>query len=202
VEDLARRARLDAKALGALASAGALKPLAAHRHRARWDVAGIEGRKPLLETTRIPEGEPMLRRPSEGEDIVADYKRLGFTLGRHPLALLRRRLDRMGVVAAADVLALESGSRAHSAGIVITRQRPSSASGVVFVTLEDETGYLNLIVWANVVERERRALLGARLLGVTGRVQKEGEVVHLVVEKLFDYSGLIGNLTAEARNFR
>src|SRR5690606_31695862 len=202
VQDLARRAGLDAKALDALAAAGALRPLASHRHRARWEVAGIEERRPLLEATRIPEGDPLLRRPREGEDIVADYKRLGFTLGRHPLALLRTRLDALGVVPAAGVHALEAGTRVHSAGIVITRQRPSSASGVVFVTLEDETGFLNLIVWANVADRERRALLGARLLGVTGRIQKEGEVVHLVAERLLDYSGLIGDLAAEARNFR
>ena len=201
VQDLARRAGLDAKALDALASAGALRPLASHRHRARWDVAGVERRQPLLETTRIPEGEPLLRRPREGEDIIADYKSLGFTLGRHPLALLRARLERIGVVPAADVHALDPGTRVHSAGIVITRQRPSSASGVVFVTLEDETGYLNLIVWTSVAERDRRALLGARLLGVTGRVQKEGEVLHVVAEKLVDYSCLIGDLTATSRDF-
>jgi len=202
VQDLARRARLDAKALDALAAAGALRSLASHRHRARWDVAGVERRQPLLETTRIPEGDPLLRRPREGEDIVADYRRLGFTLGRHPLALLRGRLERMGVVPAADVHALDAGRRVHSAGIVITRQRPSSAAGVIFVTLEDETGYLNLIVWTSVAERDRRALLGARLLGVIGRIQKEGEVLHVVAEKLLDYSGLIGNLAAEARDFR
>src|SRR5690606_8223642 len=200
VQDLARRAGLDAKALEVLASAGALQRLASHRHRARWDVAGIERRQPLLETTRIPEGNPLLRRPREGEDIIADYKRLGFTLGRHPLALLRGRLERMGVVAAADVHALAAGARVHSAGIVITRQRPSSAAGVIFVTLEDETGYLNLIVWESVAERERRALLGARLLGVIGRIQKEGEVLHVVAERLIDYSELIGELAAEARN--
>ncbi|HEX7081944.1 MAG TPA: error-prone DNA polymerase [Gammaproteobacteria bacterium] len=202
VSDLARRAGLDAKDLGALAAAGALKPLAAHRHRARWEVAGVEKESPLLGDAPIPEGIPMLRRPSEGEDIAADYRRLGFTLGRHPLALLRARLVRMGLRSAAEVHALDDGERVHAAGIVITRQRPSSASGVIFVTLEDETGYLNLIVWARVAERERRPLLGARLLGVTGRVQKEGEVLHVIAERLYDYSPLLGGVETDARNFR
>lgn len=107
----------------------------------------------------------------------------------------------MGVLSAAEVHALEAGARVHAAGIVITRQRPSSASGVVFVTLEDESGYLNLIVWASVAERERSALLGARLLGVTGRIQKESGVLHVVAERLHDYSALIGRVAAEARNF-
>ncbi|MFO7285557.1 MAG: error-prone DNA polymerase [Gammaproteobacteria bacterium] len=202
VHDLARRAKLDAKALEALAAAGALERLAGHRHRALWDVTGVERPIPLLETVRIPEGIPLLRRPTEGEDIVADYRRLGFTLGRHPLALLRSKLERMGVLSAAEVHALDAGARVHTAGMVITRQRPSSASGVIFVTLEDESGYVNLIVWPNVVERERTALLGARLLGVTGRIQKESGVLHVVVEKMHDYSVLLGRIVAEARNFR
>jgi error-prone DNA polymerase len=202
VQDLARRAKLDAKALGALAAAGALHSIASHRHRARWEVAGVERPRPLLESTKVAEGIALLRRPTEGEDIAADYRRLGFTLGRHPLALLRPRLSRMGLLSAAEVHELRHGSRVNAAGIVITRQRPSSASGVVFVTLEDETGYLNLIVWANVAERERSALLGAKLLGVVGRIQKEDEVLHLVAERLYDYSALIGQVEAEARNFR
>src|SRR5690606_17884089 len=202
VHDLARRAKLDAKALEALAAAGALERLAGHRHRALWDGTGVERPIPLLETVRIPEGIPLLRRPTEGEDIDADYRRLGFTLGRHPLALMRSKLERMGVLSAAEVHALDAGARVHTAGMVITRQRPSSASGVIFVTLEDESGYVNLIVWPNVVERERTALLGARLLGVTGRIQKESGVLHVVVEKMHDYSVLLGRIVAEARNFR
>jgi error-prone DNA polymerase len=201
VQQLARCAGLGAKELGALAAAGALKPLSKNRYRARWDVAGVEKPTRLLEKTKIPEAIPLLGRPSEGEDITADYRYLGLSLGRHPLALLRDDLREMRVRSAADVAALPSGARVHAAGIVITRQRPSSAAGVTFVTLEDETGYLNLIVWERVAERERSALLGATLLGIKGRVQKEGEVLHLVADKLYDYSAMLGGLESRSRDF-
>ncbi|HEU4620061.1 MAG TPA: error-prone DNA polymerase, partial [Gammaproteobacteria bacterium] len=202
VQDLARRAELDAKALGALAAAGALKSLSRNRYRARWDVAGVDKPAPLLEKTSIPEGIPLLGRPCEGEDITADYRYLGLTLGRHPLALLRADLEEMRIRPARQVAALPDGARVHAAGVVITRQRPSSASGVIFVTLEDETGYVNLVVWNRVAERDRAALLGATLLGVKGRVQKEGEVLHVVAEKLYDYSASLAGLESRSRDFR
>src|SRR6185436_20809844 len=134
------------------------------------------------------EGAPMLRRPTEGEDITADYRYLGVSLGRHPLALLRGRLDAAGISAARAVAGLAHGTRVRAAGLVITRQRPSSASGVTFVTLEDETGYLNLVVWERLALRDRRALLGAKLLGVVGVVQKESGVLHVIAEELVDHS--------------
>jgi error-prone DNA polymerase len=206
VQDLAERAKLDAKDLAALASAGALRSLARHRHRARWDVAGVEKPTALLERIRIAEGEPLLKRPTEGEDVAADYRHLGLSLGRHPLALLRRELGALRLVDAQGVRRLAHGERVQTAGLVITRQRPSSAAGVTFVTLEDESGYVNLIVWEKVAERWRRALLGASLLGVTGQVQKEGEVLHVVVERLYDLSELLarihhGGLVARSRDF-
>jgi error-prone DNA polymerase len=100
------------------------------------------------------------------------------------------------------VLALRHGTETRAAGLVITRQRPSSASGVVFVTLEDETGYLNLIVWEAVARRARRALLGSRLLGVAGQVQRDGQVVHLIARDLVDLSALLGRLPTASRDFR
>jgi error-prone DNA polymerase len=201
VQDLAWRASLNAKDLGALASAGALRSLAGNRHRARWQVAGIEVPAALARNMPIAEAIPLLRQPSEGEDIAADYRYLGLSLGRHPLALLRKPLSTMQILEARAVRALEHGARAHAAGLVITRQRPSSASGVIFVTLEDETGYLNLVVWDKLARRQRRILLGASLLGVEGRVQKEGEVLHLVARRLFDYSVLLGSLATKSRDF-
>jgi error-prone DNA polymerase len=201
VQDLAERSRLNAKDLGALASAGALATLASHRHRARWEVAGVERPTALLERVSFAEALPMLRKPSEGEDIAADYRNVGVTLGRHPLALIRTRLDAMGVGAASLVAELPPGARVRTAGLVITRQRPSAASGVTFVTLEDETGYLNLVVWERLAERARRPLLGARLLGVAGVVQKESGVLHVIAEELFDLSALLGALEARSRDF-
>jgi error-prone DNA polymerase len=201
LDDLARRAELDRGDMGALAAAGALRSLADHRHRVRWEVAGIDRGAPLLAHTRIAEGIPLLRRPTEGEDVAADYATLGLTLGRHPLALLRPRLDGLGFRAAAVVRALAHDAGVAAAGIVITRQRPASASGVVFVTLEDETGYLNLIVWERLAQRARRALLESCLLGVRGRVQREGEVLHLIARELVDLSALLGDLRTESRDF-
>jgi error-prone DNA polymerase len=201
IQDLAHRARLDKKDLGALASAGALRALAENRHRAYWQVAGIERTGPLLEAVPYVEGIPMLRRPTEGEDIVADYRRLGLTLRRHPLALLRARLKTMGIENAAAVRNLPNGVRTYSAGLVITRQRPSSAAGVTFVTVEDESGYLNLIVWERLAQRAREVLLGATLLGFEGKVQKEHDVVHIIAERLYDHSFLLGGLTARSRDF-
>jgi error-prone DNA polymerase len=200
--DLAQRARLDQGDLGALAAAGALKPFCEHRHRARWDAAAIDRGAPLLAATRIPEGIPLLSRPTEGQDIAADYQALGLSLGRHPLALLRDKLKAMRVATAATVRQLENGDSAHAAGLVITRQRPGSASGVVFVTLEDETGNLNLIVWEKLARRARRVLLESRLLGVYGRVQRDGEVLHLIARELEDLTALLGQLPTQSRDFR
>ena len=201
VQDLAERARLNAKDLGSLASAGSLGTLASHRHRARWDVAGVEQPTALLERVRFAEALPILRRPTEGEDIAADYRYVGVSLGRHPLTLLRPKLEAAGIRTARAVAELVPGEHVRSAGLVITRQRPSSASGVTFVTLEDETGYLNLVVWERLAQRARRALLGATLLGVYGVVQKESGVLHVIAEQLFDHSELLGKLAARSRDF-
>jgi error-prone DNA polymerase len=202
IGELARRARLPGRDLKALAAAGALGGLAGHRHLAAWQVLGIEPPLPLVPDAGRPEGIPLLRAPSEGEDIVADYRAVGLTLARHPLALLRPQLAACGWLPAAEVLQLADGARVTTGGIVLTRQRPGSASGVIFVTLEDETGYVNLVVWSRIADRHRKTLLGARLLGVRGRLQREGEVLHVVVERLEDRSDLLGALAAPTRNFR
>jgi error-prone DNA polymerase len=155
----------------------------------------------LITEPRIAEGIPLLRAPREGEDIVADYAHTGLTLRRHPLALLRPRLDVRGIVPAARLRELPHGATVRTAGLVITRQRPGSAQGVTFVTLEDETGSINLIVWRDVAERQRRALVGSRLLGVSGELQVEGEVLHVIVHRLADLSRWLGTLSAPSRDF-
>ena len=143
----------------------------------------------------------MLRPPTEGEDIVADYAALGLTLGRHPLALLRRRLTARGIVSAMELQTRSHGSQAYTAGLVICRQRPSSANGVVFVTLEDETGHINLIVWQRIAAQARRALLGAHLLAARGTIQRQDGVLHLVAQRLEDLSGWLGALAPRSRDF-
>lgn len=143
----------------------------------------------------------MLPPPTEGETIVADYRSLGLSLGRHPLALLRDRLREHQVSTAKELQSIAHGARVRAAGLVITRQRPASASGVTFVTLEDETGHVNLVVWARVAEEQRRPFLEAQLLEVHGELQRQGEVMHVIAERLIDKSPLLGALRTQARNF-
>ncbi|HQR48243.1 MAG TPA: error-prone DNA polymerase, partial [Steroidobacteraceae bacterium] len=201
VQDLAARARLERRELGLLAAAGALEGLAGHRHRAAWNVAGAEASMPLIQRPRIAEGIPLLRAPREGEDIAADYVHTGLTLRRHPLALLRERFDARGIMTAERLRTLPNQATVRTAGLVVTRQRPGSASGVTFVTLEDETGFVNLIVWRDVAERQRRALVGSRLMGAAGTLQIEGEVMHVIVHRLVDLSRWLGSVVAPSRDF-
>ena len=144
---------------------------------------------------------PSLPAPTEGQDIVADYASLGLSLRRHPLALLRSQLHRRGLLPAAEATARAHGTRVRTGGLVITRQRPASAHDVTFVTLEDETGHLNLVVWKTLAARQRAVLIGARLLGVYGEVQREGAVVHVVARRLYDHSALLGGLVVASRDF-
>nr|MBS0020955.1 error-prone DNA polymerase [Gammaproteobacteria bacterium] len=199
VEDLALRARLGRSELGKLAAAGALRALAGHRHQAFWQVAAVEGRPPLLKGVTIPDTAANLAVPSEGEDVAADYASLGLTLGRHPLALLRCHLD--GVPCAEEMGRLDQGTAVRVVGLVICRQCPATASGVVFLSLEDETGFINIVVKPQAGERHRRALLSARLLEVAGVIEREGNVVHVVASQLLDRSALLGRLQLRSRDF-
>ena len=143
----------------------------------------------------------MLRAPHAGESVCADYASTGLTLGPHPLALLRQQLKTLGVITSAEVGRLQHGNYIHTAGIVTTRQRPSSANNVTFVTLEDETGNINLVVWQRLAEQQHQALVGAQLLGVQGRVQREGQVIHVIAHHLKDYTAMLGRLTIRSRDF-
>jgi error-prone DNA polymerase len=201
VDDLARRAELNRHDMKALAAAGALANLSGHRRNALWDVSGVERMSPLLADSVIDEMPPVLIAPSEGEDIVADYASLGLTLGRHPLALLRERLQRQHMLTAADLRELPHGRIARVTGLVTGRQRPGTASGVTFVTLEDETGMVNVIVWRDLAERQRKELLRSNLLTVYGTLERAGEVVHLIAGRLRDQSALLGKLTTRSRDF-
>ncbi|MCL7715837.1 error-prone DNA polymerase [Stenotrophomonas sp. CPCC 101365] len=200
VRDLCLRAGLDDRARRALAEAGALQALAGHRHAARWEVAGIERQRPLLPGS--PDEEAVtLPAPSTGEDVLADYRTLGLTLGTHPLSLLRARLRRERVLDTAQVRQLPHGRGAHVAGIVVQRQRPGTAKGTVFVTLEDEHGPLNVVVWQDLAARRRKVLLGARLMAVRGRWEQVDGVQHLIARDLHDLSHLLGDLQTRSRDF-
>jgi error-prone DNA polymerase len=202
-EDLARRAKLDAHDLSLLAQADALLPLTGHRHQAAWAVKGIDTRAtPLLQHTRTFEADAELPAPSAAITVLADYRATGLSLTQHPVALLRTQLAAFKVLPASVLRHFPNGRLARASGIVTHRQRPETAKGVVFVTLEDETGAINVIVWPNVVQAQRRPLLAATLLTVFGIWQCEGEVRHLVAKTLIDHSSLLQGLATHSRNFR
>jgi error-prone DNA polymerase len=161
----------------------------------------VQTQPELLKQAPIHETQPQLFAPSEGQDIVADYQSVGLTLGRHPLALLRPKLKHMKLATAEALAQMGNGERTRAAGIVTCRQRPGTASGVMFVTLEDETGYINVVVWKHIVERQRRELLSSRLMAVEGEVQTESGVVHLIARRLTDHTALLGKLATVSRDF-
>jgi error-prone DNA polymerase len=202
VQDLTRRAALERRELEALADAGALRALSGNRHLTFWQVAGTEQELPLAPVPGAPEGTPLLLPPTEGQNIAADYRSQGLTLGRHPLALLRSELSAGQVVSAAGLRDLPHGRVVRVAGIVTARQRPQSAGGVMFITLEDESGFVNLIVWERVWSGARRVANNSRLLEVHGLLQKEGGVTHVVARELVDRTRLLGNVVTQSRDFR
>ncbi|NNF51942.1 MAG: error-prone DNA polymerase [Gammaproteobacteria bacterium] len=201
MDDLHVRTNLDRGDLAALASADALRSLTGNRHQARWQVLGAEKPTSLFRSFEFREGTPLLTRPGEGQTVVADYNSLGLSLARHPLDLLRARLRRDGISSAREIEKMQDGASIKVAGLVITRQRPGTASGVTFVTLEDETGYMNLIVWRSIAEAQRRALLESRLLTVTGKLQRQEGVLHVIAERLKNQSSLLGTLLVRSRDF-
>ncbi|RDK01493.1 error-prone DNA polymerase [Paraburkholderia lacunae] len=201
VPDLARRAQLDRHDLQVLAAANALSSLAGNRREALWQSVASVPDKDMLSVAKVEDETPELGAPSEAEDIVGDYRSTGLTLGRHPLALLRPQLLANKLMPASTLQTYRNGRLARGCGIVTVRQRPETAKGVIFITIEDETGNVNVIVWPKVLEKQRKEVLGASLLGVLGVWQCEGEVRHLVAQRLIDMSHLLSELPSMSRNF-
>ncbi|MBA3731142.1 MAG: error-prone DNA polymerase [Gammaproteobacteria bacterium] len=200
VQDLTTRAVLNKKDLKNLAAADALQGLAGHRHRAWWQVGGAEKPLPIFPNPRFVEPEALLRKPIEAEDIGADYASLGLSLRRHPLALLRERLAALGIRRASELGSVRNGAIAKAAGLVINRQRPGSGE-IIFITLEDESGHVNVIVRPPIAAAQRAPLLESRLLMVSGVVQQEHNVLHLIAGKLKDLSAWLGRLATPSRDF-
>lgn len=202
VNDLATRAKLDRYDLQVLARANALGSLVeGNRRAALWLAAAAVPDRDLLRGTRRDDGVPALPQASEGGEIVTDYRAMGFTLGRHPLALLRDRLSRDSLKSAEQLAALRNGQLARACGLVTVRQRPGTANGVLFLTLEDETGHVNVILWPGLLEKFRKEALSAQLLAVYGVWQVEGQVRHLIAGRLVDRSELLGALPTASRDF-
>lgn len=203
IADLGERARLDARAQEQLADAGALRGLAGDRHRARWEVAGVQKQLGLFAGLPRQEEEAVsLPKPTVGEDLLADYTSVGTTLGPHPLALLRGELKARRCRSSKELMDVEHGRPVSVAGLVTGRQRPGTASGVTFVTLEDEFGNVNVVVWRDLADRQRQVLVGSQLLKVDGRWEKEGEVRHLIAGRLSDLSPLLDGISVRSRDFR
>jgi error-prone DNA polymerase len=200
-QDLAVRARLTRMDLEALAAANALASIAGSRHQASWALAGIETELPLFEGVPIAEATPLLPAPTEGQSIAADYRSLGLTLRRHPLALLRDRFIKRNVLAAEQLKTAPTARSIRYAGIVNVRQSPGTANNTTFLTLEDETGDVNVIVWSRVAQDYRTAFLSAQLLEVHGELQRESGVMHLIANALYDRSEWLGQLQVQSRDF-
>jgi len=200
--DLARRAGLNRHDLNALAAGDALRTLAGHRRQASWEAAASVQSRDLLRDAEIVDAQaPQLSAPTESQTVAADYRSVGLTLHSHPVALLRPQLAARNFQPASVLNGYPNKRVARACGIVTVRQRPQTSKGVIFVTLEDETGPVNVVVRPDLIERQRRELLGATLLGVFGAWQSVDGVRHLIAQRLVDMSDLLGGLAAHSRNF-
>ena len=204
-QDLALRCQLDTGDLQALASADALLPLSGHRRQQVWDASALRPAPALLRGVPIQEPELALPAAGEGEEVTFDYAALGLTLRSHPLQLLREQLSKQKLLTAAQMRDYPTGRLVRACGIVTARQQPQTAKGVVFVTLEDETGSVNVIVWRSAKEQFRDVVYRARLMAVYGIWQRDdesgGEVRHVVAKRLVDLTHLLGDLATTSRDF-
>jgi error-prone DNA polymerase len=227
IADLRRRAQLNTGELAALIAAGAVEPLSGHRHQAHWQALAIPADMPLTERLQSDESRPtpsghskkilsgdtprvlseyddqiLLAAPTEAEDIVADHNSTGLSLRRHPMQLLREQFPLFRQCKThSELNALNQGRFVRVAGLVTGRQRPGTKTGVVFVTLEDETGNINIVVWRDVQLRCREALLKAKLLVIKGIVETDGKVVHVLAGELLDYSAYLATMEVRSRDF-
>ena len=208
LDELVARADLDRGSVDRLAEAGALRGLAGHRHRARWQSAATEKQLPLFAAAGVTDTRSAMEEriaippPSAFEDTRADYASTGLTLGAHPVGLIRRALQQRRYRSARELAQWPDKRSARYAGLVILRQRPQTASGVTFMTLEDETGMVNVVVWAQVAERQRRVFLESQLLAVEGRMESAEGSQHLIATRLEDLSSLLGGVATSSRDFR
>lgn len=201
ITDLKLRASLNKKDIEALAQANALATIAGHRYQARWEAQGFEPESPLVSNQNALETPVTLPAPTEAKNLIEDYRSLSLTLGRHPIAILRDHPELKGCKQHRELYQLNHKRFVRLAGLVTGRQRPGSAAGVIFITLEDETGNSNIVVWKDLVERRRSVILQARLLRVKGIIEREGSVIHIIAGELEDLTYLLGELATDSRDF-
>jgi error-prone DNA polymerase len=201
VEEIWRRAGVPSTAIERLAEADAFHTLGEDRRQGIWKVKGLgEAPLPLFaaadarEAEFSPEGlepEVALRPMTDGREVVEDYRTLQLSLRAHPLSFLRDDLSRRGVRRCADLSGIRDGKFVEVAGVILVRQKPGSAKGVLFITIEDETGVAQGILWPDRFEAQRRTVMSAAMIGMRGLVQKEGEVIHVIIQKIVDYGDLL-----------
>ena len=201
IPDLCARAQLDKPHQERLADASALRGLAGHRHRARWATAGVEAQLPLFGNASPEERAIVLPAPTQAENTLADYARTGLTLGPHPLRQIRARLKAARCTDSKTLRTRPDKSHVRIAGMVTMRQRPQTASGITFVTIEDEHGMVNVVVWRTIAERQRRVLLESQLLVIDGQWEVQDGVCHLIAHHLRDLTHWLGSLDARSRDF-
>jgi error-prone DNA polymerase len=197
VEDVWRRSGVPLAALEKLADADAFGSLGLDRRQALWQLRGL-GAAPLplfaAADAREQAREPQvaLTPMTEGREVVEDYRAVQLSLRAHPLSFLRPELERRGIVRCADLERVRNGRKVEVAGIILVRQKPGSAKGVLFITIEDESGIANGILWPDRFEAQRRTVMSASMIGIKGTVQREGSVIHVIADRIEDYTGLLG----------
>ncbi len=209
-EDVARCARLDRGELARLTESGAFKTLSGHRYQTHWEVQGILPPTPLLDKVaepagiwnQSPEDRVLLSAPTETDDLRADYVSLGLTLGRHPMAILRDRNIFMKCKTASQLQQLQHGRFVQVAGIVTGRQRPSSAAGVLFLTLEDESNNINVVIWQRILDQYRAAVVQGKLLKIKGVMERQNSVIHVIAGHVEDCSSYLAEFSLKSRDFR
>ena len=203
LSDMATKADLDQAEMGRLIEAGAFKSLSGNRYQSHWQATGIIPHPPLLEVASVREQDHVtLDAPAEADDLRADYESLGLSLGRHPMSILREQENSLKYCKKASELTLiKHGRFVQVAGLVTGRQRPSTATGVIFLTLEDETNNINVVIWSNLLERFRAAILRGRLLKIKGIIERQASIIHVVAGSIQDYSGLLESFSLKSRDF-
>jgi error-prone DNA polymerase len=212
IEDLRRRAGLPVSALEHLAQADAFGSLGDDRREALWTIEGMADEVlPLFAAAdkreraiqpEVIEPEVELVPMTEGREVVEDYRSIGLTLRRHPLFFLRQELTERRILSCSDLHQLRDGQRVTVAGLVLVRQKPGSAKGVTFMTIEDETDVANLVIWSAIFEKHRRLILSSGMIGCRGRIQREGGVTHLITEHFIDLSDLLRSVADRDQSLR
>ncbi|NKM29744.1 helix-hairpin-helix domain-containing protein, partial [Rhizobium laguerreae] len=213
VDDMWRRSGVPSEALVQLAKADAFLPsLKLERRDALWAIKALRdeplplftaaAEREMAAIAEQQEPEVALRQMTDGHNVIEDYSHTGLTLRQHPIAFLRKDLSARNIITCAEAMNSRDGRWVYTSGLVLVRQKPGSAKGVMFITIEDETGPANLVVWPTLFEKRRRVVLGSSMMAINGRIQREGEVVHLVAQQLFDLSGDLTGLANRDEEFK